>query len=111
MGTMAMLFLAAYYRAYSQLYKHYKENLATYRHPDVDNSTADHHRYNVTCCAATHVTFKKQISQQEQRITASEQYSRKCNLKIKEIPILAEEDLGNTFHRIGGTAECACNQR
>ncbi|XP_075747730.1 acidic mammalian chitinase-like isoform X8 [Rhipicephalus microplus] len=34
MGTMAMLFLAAYYRAYSQLYKHYKENLATYRHPD-----------------------------------------------------------------------------
>ncbi|KAL1438044.1 hypothetical protein MTO96_048408 [Rhipicephalus appendiculatus] len=33
MGTMAMLFLAAYYRAYSQLYKHYKENMATYRHP------------------------------------------------------------------------------
>ncbi|XP_037509672.2 chitinase-like protein 4 [Rhipicephalus sanguineus] len=33
MGTMALLFLAAYYRAYSQLYKHYKENMATYRHP------------------------------------------------------------------------------
>ncbi|XP_065302044.1 chitinase-3-like protein 2 isoform X2 [Dermacentor albipictus] len=31
-GTMAMLFLAAYYRAYSELYKHYKKNLATYRH-------------------------------------------------------------------------------
>lgn len=46
--------------------------------------------------------FKKQISQQEQRITASEQYSRKCNLEIKGIPKLAEEDLGNTLHRIGG---------
>ncbi|XP_049517059.1 chitinase-like protein 4 [Dermacentor silvarum] len=31
-GTMAMLFLAAYYRAYSELYQHYKKNLATYRH-------------------------------------------------------------------------------
>lgn len=46
--------------------------------------------------------FKKQMSQQEQRITASEQYSRKCNLEIKGMPKLAEEDLGNTLHRIGG---------
>ncbi|KAH8021230.1 hypothetical protein HPB51_013365 [Rhipicephalus microplus] len=46
--------------------------------------------------------FKKQMSQQEQRITASEQYSCKFNLEIKGIPKLAEEDLGNTLHRIGG---------
>ncbi|KAH8034801.1 hypothetical protein HPB51_002970 [Rhipicephalus microplus] len=46
--------------------------------------------------------FKKQISQQEHRIIASEQHSRKCNLEIKGIPKLAEEDLGNTLHRIGG---------
>ncbi|XP_075741524.1 uncharacterized protein LOC142791094 [Rhipicephalus microplus] len=46
--------------------------------------------------------FKKHMSQQEQRITASEQYSRKCNLEVKGIPKLAEEGLGNTLHRIGG---------
>ncbi|CAN7997718.1 unnamed protein product, partial [Ixodes hexagonus] len=32
-GTMAMLFLAAYYKAYQELYRHYKSNVQASRHP------------------------------------------------------------------------------
>ncbi|XP_029850995.2 chitinase-3-like protein 2 [Ixodes scapularis] len=32
-GTMTMLFLAAYYKAYQELYRHYKKNVKAYRHP------------------------------------------------------------------------------
>lgn len=46
-------------------------------------------------------SLRKQMSHQDQRITASEQYSRKCNLEIKGIPKLANEDLPSTLHEIG----------
>ncbi|XP_064456916.1 chitinase-3-like protein 2 [Ornithodoros turicata] len=32
-GSMTMLFLAAYYKAYTDLYKHYKSKIKEYRHP------------------------------------------------------------------------------
>lgn len=33
MGSMTLLFLAAYYKAYSDLYRHYKTKIKEYRHP------------------------------------------------------------------------------
>lgn len=45
--------------------------------------------------------LKSQACQHEQRITASEQYSRLNNLEVKGIPVVAKESLTDTLHRIG----------
>lgn len=45
--------------------------------------------------------LKKQTSLHEQRIMASEQYSRNANVEIKGIPISEEESIPDTLHRIG----------
>ncbi|KAH9384876.1 hypothetical protein HPB48_026906 [Haemaphysalis longicornis] len=49
--------------------------------------------------------LKTQISEHEQRITASEQYSRNCNLDIKGIPVMEEENLPQTLQQIGELLE------
>lgn len=49
--------------------------------------------------------LKKQVSEHEQRITASEQYSRNCNLEIKGIPVTEEENLPQTLQQIGELLE------
>lgn len=45
--------------------------------------------------------LKTQAMEHEQRITASEQYSRLGNLEVKGIPVVARESLPDTLHRIG----------
>lgn len=45
--------------------------------------------------------LKKQTSQLEQRLLASEQYSRNANVEIKGIPVSGEESISDTLHRIG----------
>lgn len=46
-------------------------------------------------------TLRKQVFQHEQRITASDQYSRKCNLEVKGLPYAEGENLVNTVSHIG----------
>lgn len=45
--------------------------------------------------------LKSQALEHEQRITASEQYSRLANLEVKGIPVVAKESLPDTLHMIG----------
>lgn len=45
--------------------------------------------------------LKKQVSEHEQRITASEQYSRNCNLEITGIAVMKNENLPQTLQQIG----------
>ncbi|KAH8019724.1 hypothetical protein HPB51_021083 [Rhipicephalus microplus] len=45
--------------------------------------------------------LKKQSSEHEQRLTASEQYSRNRNIEIKGIPLSSDEKLLETLHRVG----------
>lgn len=45
--------------------------------------------------------LQKQAFQHEQRITASEQYSRKCNLEVKGLPFTEGESIPDTLSKIG----------
>lgn len=45
--------------------------------------------------------LRKQVFQHEQRIIASEQYSRKCNLEVKGLPLAEDENLVDTVSEIG----------
>lgn len=49
--------------------------------------------------------LKKRVSEHDQRITASEQYSRNCNLEIKGIPVMEKENLPQTLQQIGELLE------